>query len=150
MSDPYPSDTPHDKRTVQGSGARDTLVRETSAGQLLSDVTSDMSELLRKEIELAKAEVRQEGRRAGRGAGMLGGGGFAAYMTLLFASAALMFLLGRAIPLDWAALVVAAIYLIAAVPLLLRGRRELRKVSGAPQTVNSLKEDMRWAGNRTR
>ncbi|OHV42858.1 hypothetical protein BBK14_31645 [Parafrankia soli] len=150
MSNPYPSEATHSGQAVRGSGASDTAVREATAGQLMSEVTSDLSELVRKEIELARAEIRQEGRRAGRGAGMLGGGGFAVYMTLLFASVALMFLLDRAIAIDWAAFIIAMIYLVVAVPLVLRGRRELRNVSGAPQTVDTLKEDAQWAANRTK
>ncbi|WP_018505828.1 phage holin family protein [Parafrankia discariae] len=150
MSNPYPSDATRPEQAARGSGVSDTAVRESTAGQLMSEVTSDLSELVRKEIELARAEIRHEGRRAGRGAGMLGGGGFAAYMTLLFASVALMFLLDRALPLDWAAFIVAMIYLVVAVPLVLRGRRELRDMSGAPQTVDTLKEDVQWAANRTK
>ena len=60
-----------------------------SIGDLLSDITTDLSTLMRQELELAKAEVKQEAVKTGKAAGMLGGAGFAGYMTLLFASIAL-------------------------------------------------------------
>jgi uncharacterized membrane protein YqjE len=132
------------------SEVREAEVRQASVGELTSKVTTDLSELVRKEIELAKVEVREESRRAGRGAGMLGGGGFAAYLALFFLSVALMFLLNRAIATDWAAFVVGMFYLFVAVPLILRGRRELKTISGAPQTVETVKEDAQWAANRTK
>jgi len=64
-------------------------VANTSVGALISDVTSDLSTLMRQELELAKAEVKQEAVKAGRAAGMLGGAGFAGYMVALFLSIAL-------------------------------------------------------------
>jgi len=130
------------------SDLREAEVREASVGELTSKVTTDLSDLLRKEIELAKVEVREEGRRASRGAGMLGGGGFAGYLAVFFLSVALMFLLNRAIATDWAAFVVGMLYLFVAVPLIMRGRQELKTISGAPRTVETVKEDVQWAANR--
>jgi hypothetical protein len=58
-----------------------------SVGELFSEVAEDLSTLLRQEVELAKAEVRQSASRAGKGAGLLAGAGLSGHMVLLFASA---------------------------------------------------------------
>ena len=50
-------------------------------GDLISEVTGDLTTLMRQELELAKAEVKQEATTAGKAAGMLGAAGFAGYMV---------------------------------------------------------------------
>jgi len=62
-------------------------IRQVSVGQLIGDVSRDLSTLMRQEVELAKAEIKTEVAKAGKGAGMLGGAGFAGYMLVLFLSA---------------------------------------------------------------
>src|SRR3954465_491102 len=64
-------------------------VENTSVGQLLGEVSKDLSTLMRQELELAKAELKVEAKKAGQGAGMFGAAGFAGYMVLLFLSFAL-------------------------------------------------------------
>ena len=83
-----------------------------SIGELLSSVTQDLSALLRQEVELAKAELRQSANRAGKGAGMFAGAGLAGHMVLLFLSIAVWWGLGDAIGHGWSALIVAAVWLI--------------------------------------
>jgi hypothetical protein len=87
-----------------------------SLGELLGEVTRDLSTLMRQEVELAKAEAKQSATKAGKGAGMLGGAGVAGHFVLIFLSLALMFALGALMPLGWAAVIVAVIWgIIAAV-----------------------------------
>ena len=64
-------------------------VEGTSVGQLLGEVTKDLSTLMRQELELAKVELKVEAKKAGQGAGMFGAAGFAGYMVLMFLSFAL-------------------------------------------------------------
>ncbi|MDT3439806.1 MULTISPECIES: phage holin family protein [unclassified Pseudofrankia] len=117
-----------------------------SAGQLVSGVAADMSTLIRKEVELAKVEVRQSASRAGKGAGMFGGAAGAAVFAVLFLLLAAMFGLSEVMALGWAALIVAAILLLSAAVLGLVAKRTVKKVHPAPtQTVETLKEDVRWA-----
>jgi hypothetical protein len=111
-----------------------------SAGDLLSDVAADFSTLIRQEVGLAKAELRQSAIRAGKGAGLLGGAGVSGYMTLLFASVAAWWGIGDATGHGWSALIVAAIWLIIAAVLGLMGRREVSAVSGIPQTTHTMKK----------
>ena len=101
-----------------------------SVGELFSDVAADLSTLMRQEVELAKAELRQSATRAGKGAGMLAGAGVSGHMVLLFASVAAWWGIGDATGHGWSALIVAAIWLIIAAVLGLVGRREISAVSG--------------------
>jgi len=112
----------------------------TSLGDLLGEVTRDLSTLMRQEIELAKAELRQSASRAGKGAGMLGGAGVAGLMVVLFVSVALWWALGYLIGNAWSAVVVAVLWAIVAAVLYTAGRKALKTVEGAPQTVDTLKE----------
>ena len=111
-----------------------------SVGELFSDVAVDLSRLMRQEVELAKAEIRQSATRAGKGAGMLAGAGISGHMVLLFASVAAWWGIGDATGHGWSALIVAAIWLIAAAVLGLMGRREISAVSGVPQTAQTVKK----------
>ncbi|HMA46445.1 MAG TPA: phage holin family protein [Frankiaceae bacterium] len=147
MADPYPPEGVH---RVTGAG-QGTDVREASVGQLVSQVTTDLSQLVRQELELARAEIKQEVGKAGKSAGMLGGAGAAGYFALLFASLAVMWGLAEVIPTGWAALIVAVVYAIVGAVLYTRGQRHLQTVSPTPaQTVDTLKEDVQWAKTRTR
>jgi Flp pilus assembly protein TadB len=111
-----------------------------SLGELLGDVTRDLSTLMRQEVELAKAELKQSATKAGKGGGMLAGAGVAGHFVLLFLSLALMFGLGALMPLGWAAVIVAVIWGIIAAVLASRGRKELKQVQGLPQTGETLSE----------
>ncbi len=112
----------------------------TSLGDLLGEVTRDLSTLIRQEMELAKAELKQSASRAGKGAGMLGGAGYAALMAVLFLSLALWWAIGTLIGLGWSGVVVAVIWAIVALILFVVGRGQLKKVQGAPRTVESVKK----------
>jgi hypothetical protein len=112
----------------------------TSLGDLLGEVTRDMSTLIRQEIDLAKAELSETAKRAGRGAGLAGAAGYAGLMAVFFLSVALWWGLGHLIDNGWSAVVVAVIWAIIGLVLYLRARKELRTVRGAPQTVDSLKK----------
>ncbi|MFF2317770.1 phage holin family protein [Arthrobacter sp. NPDC058097] len=111
-----------------------------SLGELLGDVTRDLSTLMRQEVELAKAEAKQSATRAGKGGGMLAGAGVAGHFVLVFLSLALMFALGALMPLGWAAVIVAIIWAIIAAVLAAKGRKELNQIKGLPQTGETLSE----------
>jgi len=112
----------------------------TSLGDLLGDVTKDVSTLMRQEIALAKAEIGDSAKKAGKGAGLLGGAGYAGVMAVLFLSVALMYALGYWFDdLAWAAVVVAVIWAVIGLVLYLQGRKQLKTVQGAPRTAESVK-----------
>ena len=113
---------------------------ETSLGDLLGEVSRDLSTLMRQELELAKAELTQSATRAGKGAGFLGGAGYAGVMAVLFLSIALWWGLGYLVGNGWSALIVAVLWAVIGGILYAQGRRELKAVRGAPQTAESLKK----------
>ncbi|GAA1630993.1 hypothetical protein GCM10009744_18930 [Kribbella alba] len=134
--------------TVDGSppgSSPDRLSMDESLGEIVSHLTTDLGTLTRQELALAKAELRAEAKKAGKGAGMLGGAAFAGWMVALFLSLTVMWALDEAMDLIWAALIVAVIWAIVAAVLAMVGRKELQQVSPKPdQTVESLKEDAKW------
>jgi hypothetical protein len=125
MSDPTPSEV---------------KAANTSLGDLLGEVTRDLSTLIRQETALAKAEIRESAGKAAKGVGMLGGAAYGAGMAVLFLSIALWWALGDLMGLGWSAVVVAALWAVIALILYSVGRNQLKQVEGAPQTVESLKE----------
>jgi uncharacterized membrane protein YqjE len=125
--------------------------QHSSVGELLSEVASDVQKLFRQEVELAKAEIREETTKAGKAAGMFGGAGFASSMVALLASLAAVFALDNVMDLGWAALIITALWAVIAMVLYRKGRDRMRTVSPRPeQTVETLKEDAQWAQHPTR
>lgn len=113
----------------------------TSVGELVSSVTADLSTLMRQELELAKAEVKQEVVKSGRAAGMFGVAGFAGYMVLLFGSFAAWWGLANVMDQGWAALIVAAVWAVIGAVAAVAGRRQALQIHPAPErTVETVKE----------
>lgn len=112
----------------------------TSLGDLLGEVTRDLSTLMRQEVELAKAELKQSASKAGKGGGMLAAAGVAGHFVLLFLSVALWYALGLLMGLGWSAVVVAVLWGIIAAILASIGRKELKAIKGMPQTTETLSE----------
>ncbi|MFS4505732.1 phage holin family protein [Clavibacter sp. Sh2141] len=112
-----------------------------SLGDLLGNVTKDVSTLMRQEIALAKAEISDSAKKAGKGAGLLGGAGYAGIMAVFFLSVALMYALSYWFDnLAWAAVVVAVIWAVIGLVMYLQGRKQLKTVQGAPRTADSVKK----------
>ena len=125
-------------------------VTDQSVGDLLGRVTSDLSTLMRQEVELAKVEIKEEATKAGKASGTLVGAGLVGFLVLVFLSLAVMFGLDQVMPIGWAAVITAVLLAIVAAVLFVVGRRQLRQVNPKPeQTVETLKEDVQWAKNRT-
>lgn len=119
---------------------------DKSLGQLVADMSSQLSELVRNEVALAKVEIKEEVGRAGKAGGMLGAGALTAYLTVLFASFALAWLLDEFMPAALAFFLVAVLHGVAAAVFFTRGREEMKQVDPVPrQTVETLKEDVEWA-----
>jgi hypothetical protein len=131
-----------------GSGSH-RLSMDDSVGELVSQLTTDLGQLTRQELALAKAELQAEAKKAGKGAGMLGGAAFAGWMVALFVSLTVMWALDEAMDLIWAALIVAVIWAVVAAVLAMTGRKELHEVNPKPDlTVETLKEDAKWLKTR--
>jgi len=121
------------------------LEPEASLGDLVSRMTRDFGDLVSTQVELAKVELKDEIKQAGTGAGLLGGGAFAAYLAVLLLSFAAVSALDEAMPLGVGFLIVGLVYAAAAAVLFLQGRNKLSTVNAVPETKQSLKEDVAWA-----
>ncbi len=113
---------------------------ESSLGDLLADVSHDLSTLMRQELALAKAELRESASRAGKGAGMLVGASEAARFVLLFLSLALWAVLAQPMSAGWAALIVAAVWAVVGVILAVLGKKNITTVRGLPDTTETVQE----------
>lgn len=119
-------------------------------GELIGEITSDLSRLFRQEVELAKAEAKQEAKKAGRAGGLLGGAAMAGYLVIVLLSLAAVFGLGEVMPLGWAALIVAVVWAVIGAVLYSAGRKQLRTVNPVPQqTAETMKENAQWLRNPT-
>ena len=119
---------------------------EPSLGELFGRLSSDLGELMRSEMELARVEIREEAARPGRAAGMLGAGGLIAYLGLALVATAAAWGLAEVIDAGWAFLIVGLVVGAIGAVLVLMGRDRLREVRPVPEeTVETLKEDAQWA-----
>jgi len=131
MGEPAPAQAPDDERSVV---------------EIIGDVASDLTALVRQEMELATAELKQEATKAGKGAGMLGAAGLLGHLALVFLSLALVYLLDNWMPAELAALIVTVLWGGMAVVLALSGKQQLQSTNPQlPKTQRTLKEDVQWA-----
>lgn len=121
-------------------GATAAATSDRSVGAVLSDISKDLTTLMRQEIDLAKAEAKQSATRAGKGAGMFAGAGVAGLLFLVFLSVAGWWALGGLIGRGWSGLIVAVVWAIIAGILALVGRAEMRKINGLPETAETVKK----------
>jgi hypothetical protein len=116
-------------------------ISNTSVGEMIGQVTQDLSLLMRQELDLAKAEVKQEITKTGKAAGLLGGAGFAGYMVLLFGSIAAWWGLANVMDQGWAALIVTGVWAVVGALLFAVGRGRMKQVNPKPElTVETVKE----------
>lgn len=133
-----------------GASARVPDPRERGIGELVKDLASQTSTLVRQEIQLAQAEVTQKGKLAGKGAGLLAGAAVFGLLALMALTAGLITLLDRAMDTWIAALIVMALWAIVAFVLAKAGQKALQQATPpAPQTVETVKEDIQWAKTQT-
>jgi uncharacterized membrane protein YqjE len=121
-------------------------LRQRPAAELVRDLSTQVSKLVRQELELAKVELSAKGKEAGIGAGLLGGAGVLALYGVGAIVAAAILGLSTAVAGWLAAIIVAVVLLAVAGVLGLMGKsRAQRAVPPAPeQTVASVKEDVRF------
>ncbi len=131
---------------TRNSGHNPDRLHEQSIGDLLKQLSQETTTLVRKELELAKAEVTEKGRQAGTGVGMFGGAGVAGLLALGSLTACLIALLATGMKVRIAALIVTVVWAAIAGVLALLGRSKVQDATPpAPQTVETIKEDVQWA-----
>ena len=126
-------------------------MRERPVGELLKQLANETTTLVRQELELAKAEMREKAGKAGPGVGMWGAAGVTALAALGSLTAFLILALDGAMPNWLAALIVGLVYSAIAGVLYVRGKKRVEE-AGSPvpeQTIETLKEDVQWAKHPT-
>jgi hypothetical protein len=137
-------------------------LRERSTVQLVKDLTHQASTLVKQEaelvkvelsenVELAKAEMAEKGKKAGVGVGAAAAAGIAGLLALGAFTAFLIIMLDEVMPTWAAALCVTALWVLVAVPLALYARTKIQEV-GTPvpeKTLESVKEDVAWLKDQT-
>lgn len=132
--------------SVAGRQAGDA---EPSLGELVAAASRDLSTLLHKEVELAKAEVKGELKTAGLGAGLFGGAAGMGLFAGIFLSIALAYGIGHFTGLGWGFLIVGGLYGTAAALCALVGKSKITKVGPPARTIETVKDDIAWARHPT-
>ena len=126
-------------------------LRDRSTGELVKDLSQQASTLVRQELQLAKTEMAEKGKKAGIGFGLLAGAAIAALLMLGTLTAFLILALDEAMPAWGAALIVTLVWGAVAAALAVIGRKTLQEM-GTPvpeKTVESVKEDIEWLKHPT-
>ena len=120
---------------------------DQSLGELVGRMTSDVGKLVSTQLELAKVEIKEEVSRAGKGVGMVGGGGLAGWFALLLVSMGIAFGIGNAMEsVGWGFVIVGLVYAAIAAFLVLKGKQQITSATPiAEQTIETIKEDVEWA-----
>lgn len=114
---------------------------DRSLGELFAEMATEMGDLVRTELELAKTETKEEVAKAGKAGGMFAGAGLEGYFALLFLSVALAYLLDAVLARPLAFAIVAVLHAIVGFILYSKGRAQMKQVQPIPQTVGSIKEN---------
>lgn len=126
-------------------------LRSHSTGDLVKQLSEQTTTLVRKEIELAKAELSEKGKVAGQGAGMFGGAAVVGLLALGVLTAMILALLDKAMDFWVAALIVTVLYGAIAAVLAMSGRDRVKQATPpAEQTVETVKEDVQWAKSQAK
>jgi uncharacterized membrane protein YqjE len=127
-------------------------LRQHSTADLVRDLSEQTATLVRKEVELAKAELSQKGKVAGTGAGMLGGAALVGLLALGVLTALVLSLLDKAMDFSLAALIVTLVYAACAAVLAVAGKERIKQgMPPAPEeTVETVKEDVQWARSQAK
>jgi uncharacterized membrane protein YqjE len=127
-------------------------LRQRPTGELLKELSDQTTTLVKQEIDLAKAELGEKGKKVGAGAGMFGGAGLFGVFALAAATTAAIVALDSVVELWLAALIVAAVYALIGGILALSGKKQVQEAAPmAPeQAMESVKEDVSWAKTQAR
>jgi hypothetical protein len=128
----------------------DPELREASFGELFKRLSDDTSTLIRQEMALARAELQEKGKTAGKGAGLFGGAGVVGLLAAGALTAAIILLLDKVMAAWLAAVIVAVVYGAVAAVLGMRGKEEIQRATPPvpQQTIETTKEDVEWAKTR--
>lgn len=118
---------------------------EESIGELVAATARDIGELMRKEVELAKTELREEAAATAKAGALLAVGGLVGYLALLIVLLGIAWALGEVIPLWVSLLLVGIVAGVVAAVLVNTGKKRLSEIEAAPITIETIQEDVQWA-----
>jgi hypothetical protein len=136
----YPSTSGAHAAGAPPAAERNEATAGASLGDLFSDLSQNVSQLVRQEAELAKAELRETARSAGKGAGLYGGAGIAGHFVLLFLSVAAMFGISVWVGYGWSAVIVAVVWAIIAAIMATVAKKQFESARGMPKTAETIKD----------
>ena len=124
-----------------------TSTDERSLKELFSEMSSELSLLVRKEVELAKSEMKEKASLGAKGAGALAVGGVAALFALMLLSFAAAWGLAEVLAPGLAFLIVAVVYVVVAAVMLSSGRKKLAQMKPPvpEQALTTVKQDVQAA-----
>ena len=122
----------------------DATVDDRSVGSLVRDAANEVSTLLRKEVELARLEVREEVVHAKASAARFGITAFCGYLAVVLLSLAAAWGLAEVVPAGIAFAIVGVIYAFVGGIAFIAARKQMRQVGRPDETVRTLKEDVEW------
>jgi uncharacterized membrane protein YqjE len=127
-------------------------LRDQSIGELLKQLSEQTATLVRQELDLARAEMQQKGKRAGVGIGMIGAGGVLALAAVGALTATLILVLAQWMDAWIAALIVTLVYAAGAAVLALQGKEKVGEANSPipEQTIETIKEDVQWAKSQVK
>jgi uncharacterized membrane protein YqjE len=125
-------------------------MRDESVSELVKQLSEQTTTLVRKEVELAKAELAEKGKKAGLGAGMFGGAGFVGFFAFGGLTATFILALTTAVSPWLAALIVTVVYGAIAGVLALQGKKKVQEATPPvpERAVDSTREDVAWVKTR--
>jgi hypothetical protein len=124
------------------------LQPDRSLGELFGELSSELTGLFNAHLELAKTELREEAKNAGRAAGMFGGAGIAAWFAVTLLSFAAAWGLAEVMAPGFAFLIVGLVWAVAAGVLAFIAKSKAQDIGKPDDTIDSLKEDVEWARQR--
>jgi uncharacterized membrane protein YqjE len=127
-----------------GPDHRGTHTSDEPVSELVQRASQQLTELVRGELRLAQAEMKEKGKRYGKGGGLFGGAGIVGFLMLQALVATAIAALAVPLPVWAAALIVTAVLGAIAAVMALSGKRQVKQ--GAPptpeQTIDSVKADV--------
>jgi len=128
-----------------GNGLTEPKSPEMSLGELFSQLSSDLSTLFRKEVQLAKIEAKEEVNKVTKASASFGVAAVGGLLALIMLSFALAWWIDQALNTAVSFLIVGVLWAIVAAVMLSAGRKKLKDVQVLPQTKETIKEDVEWA-----
>ena len=123
--------------------ATEPLREEPTIGRLIKDAQTDISTLIRKEIQLAKAELKVSVTAGGVGLGLVAAAGFLLVLAVIMLSVAIAYFInwnGKGLDLHWAFLIVFALYVVLAALLVFLAIRSFKKVKAPEKAIEQGRE----------